>query len=250
MSFWSFLSRKKPVTRPPVPSAPPVAEQRPSFTDADREYIRTALDRFVAHGLEISPELNRGLIVARALTDMDRWKSADGHLDDDVTLLFLALAAENNSLMYYVDEVRAEFPSIAEMDDDDAETLLAQHSGLIFMNAASICTLNEGNSLESMVLAFAALSGLDTSDVHRHLVNGGLTRVSFRVAGSDECHFDIESTKRPDITPALAEMNRIVQSKGIGRYAVVPEGNSDRETFVFATEAVLSRLTNLLKLWP
>jgi hypothetical protein len=43
-------------------------------------------------------------------------------------------------------------------------------------------------------------------------------------------------------------MNRIVRSKNLGRYIVVHEGNSESETFIFATEALIPGITGLLKL--
>jgi hypothetical protein len=219
-----------------------------SFTDADRDYVRSALDRFEASGLQIWSELDRDLIVARALIDVERWKRDHRELGEgNLVSLFLALANETDSLTWYIDDVQDQFPALAAMDDEAAETLLQDHSYPIFVNASSICTVNEGNSLENMVYSFAALSGVDVSQTSQRDLKNDLTRVSFQVEGLGECHFDIESRKRPDYTPALAEMNRIAKSKNLGQYVVVPEGSSESDTFIFATEATLPKILDLLK---
>src|SRR5262249_28278884 len=102
MSFWSFWSRKPPG---PVP-LPAEPERSPSFTDADREYVRNTLDRFEASGLQILSDLDRDLIVVRALIDIERWKPDHRALgDDDLVSLFLALAGETDSLTWYVEDV-------------------------------------------------------------------------------------------------------------------------------------------------
>jgi len=101
MSFWSWWSRK-PAVGEPIPIEP---ERRLAFTDADREYIRDALNRFEASGLQIWSKLNRDLIVARALIDADRWKQ-DGELaENGLLMLFLAFSSETDSLTFYVDDV-------------------------------------------------------------------------------------------------------------------------------------------------
>jgi hypothetical protein len=66
MPFWSKWFQK-PITAAQTP------RPRPTFTDLDREYIRTALDRLNANGLRIWPTLNRDLIVTRALVDAELW---------------------------------------------------------------------------------------------------------------------------------------------------------------------------------
>jgi hypothetical protein len=245
MSFWSWWSRK-PVVGEPIPIEP---ERRLAFTDADREYIRDALDRFEANGLQIWSKLNRDLIVARALIDADRWKQ-DGELaENGLLMLFLALAAETDSLTYYVDEMEEQFKPLSSMDDDAAEEMLQEHSDSIFVNARSICTvIEEDTSLNDMVYAFFNLNSLGVSQVSSHVLKNGLTRVSFYVEGLGECRFEIDSGKRPDVTPALAEMNRISKSKALGQYIMVSEGSSESMTFIFAAEAILPKITNLLKI--
>jgi hypothetical protein len=245
MSFWSFWSRKSPGPTP-LPVEP---ERRPSFTVADRDYVRNALDRFEASGLRIQSDLDRELIAVRALIDIERWKPdhrASG--DDDLVSLFLALACETDSLTWYVEDVQEAYPRLSSLDDDTAEQRLQEHSFSIFVNAGSITTVNEDNSLENMVYDLAELGNLDVSQTSLNPMKSGLTRVTFQVEGLGEFHFDIDSSKRPDITPALDEMNRIVRSKNLGRYIVVHEGNSESETFIFATEALIPGITGLLKL--
>jgi hypothetical protein len=249
MSFWSFWSRRAP--RPASAPASGVSAQpqeRPAFSDADREFISNALDRFETNGLRIWSKLNRDLIIARALIDIDRWKQDIRSAENDLLPLFLALASETDGLTYYIDDVEELFPSLSSMDEDAAEAMLGEHSLSIFANAGSITTVHEDNSLVNMVHALAALCELDVSEADYNLMKNGQTRVTFQVEGSGECHFDIGSEKRPDITPALAEMNRIAGAKNLGRYIIAPEGNSDSETFIFATEAVIPKITNLLKL--
>jgi hypothetical protein len=125
--------------------------------------------------------------------------------------------------------------------------MLEEHSQSIFVNARSICTVNEDNSLNNMVYAFSGLNSLEVSQVGQEVLKNGLTRVSFQVEGLGTCHFEIESRKRPDVAPALAEMNRIAKSKGIRQYIAVTEGSSDSMIFIFATEAVLPGIISLLK---
>lgn len=160
MSFWSWWSRK-PAVDEPIPIEP---ERRLAFTDADREYIRDALNCFEASGLQIWSKLNRDLIVARALIDADRWKR-DGELPENgLLMLFLALAAETDSLTYYVDEVEEQFKPLSSMDDDATEEMLQEHSESIFVNARSICTvIEEDTSLNDMVYAFFNLNSLGVS---------------------------------------------------------------------------------------
>jgi len=162
--------------------------------------------------------------------------------------LFLVLANGTDSLTWYIDDVQKEFPSLSSIDDDHAEELLEEHSNSIFANARSICTVNEDTSLETMVYEFAALSDLDVSEVTQRAQKNGLTRISFNVDGLGQRHFELESRKRPDITPALAEMNLIAKIKHRGQYLLVPEGNSESETFIFADEGTLAKLAGLLKI--
>jgi hypothetical protein len=99
-----------------------------------------------------------------------------------------------------------------------------------------------------MVYDLAELGNLDVSQTGLNVMKNGLTRVTFQVEGVGECHFDIGSSKRPDITPAFAEMNRIARENNLGRFIIAPEGNSESETFIFATEALIPGITELLKL--
>jgi hypothetical protein len=243
MSFWSWWSRR-PADAEPDRIEP---ERRPTFTEADREFVRSALDRFEAHGLTIWSKLNRELIVARALIDAERWKRDGDRSDDDLSLLFFVLAAETDSLTFYVDEVEELFPSLHAMDDDAANAILGDHSDSIFVNARSICTVNEDNSLNNMVYELSGLSSLDVSGVSQTVMKNGLTRISFQAEGIGECHFAVESQKRPDIGPALAEMNRIAKSKDIGQYIMVSEGSSESMIFIFAPENVLPEIASWLE---
>lgn len=247
MSFWSWLSRK-----PSTPFFEPLApepEQRPIFTEADRQFVRIALDRFEANGLTIWSELNRDLFVARALIDVFRWRAADD-TSPNLQALFLVLAGETDSLTWYVDDVEEQFPPIRAMDDEAADTILQQHSQPIFVNASSISLINEGNSLEYMVRRFAALGGLDVEGLSQSPISDGLVRLSFIIEGLSERHFEIENRKRPDVTPALAEMNRITEMKGLGRFIRVPEGSSESDTFILANEATRPKIIELLELEP
>lgn len=247
MSFWSRWSRK-PIAAAPNPIVP---VRRPTFTETDRDFVRVALDRFEAIGLRISPTLDRDLIVTRALIDANLWMRDDsGRPKHELQPLFLTLAFETDSLTYYVDEVEQLFAPLARMDANAAEELLQEHSYSIFENANTICTVNEDNSLENMVHDIAALTGgtLEVDHISRHAMQNGLTKISFQVEGLGECHFEIESLKRPDVTPALMEMNRIAKTKGIGEYIMFSDGNSESMIFIFAAEAVLSDITGLLKI--
>jgi hypothetical protein len=246
VSFWRIWSRK-----PPAAEAPVSATLKRSFTESDRAYTLSALDRFDAVGLHIRPDLNRELIVVRALIDIERWRPDDRDLgEQDLQSLFLALAAETDSLTWYVDDVQELFPDLASMDDDTAEVLLQDQSRSIFANAASICTVNEDNSLDNMVLGFCELAGIAATQVNRRVMKDGLTHVSFEVGGLGDCRFTIESRKRPDITPLLAEMNRVTKIKGIGQFITVPEGSSESDTFIFATESALPGIIEFLGLDP
>jgi len=238
MSFWSWLSRN-PVS--PIPEQPG-PEQRPGFTDADREFVKASLDRFEANGLPIRPELNRDLVVARALVDIFRWRADDAPAGPSPQPLFLALASETDSLTWYIEDLEEQFPPLSSMDDEAAETMLEEHSNSIFVNASSINLVNEDNSLEYMVGHFGALGGLGVEEIDLHVMKNGLTKVFFRVDGLSECQFEI--------TPALAEMNRIAKIKGLGQYIRVPEGSSESDTFILADETTLPKIIDLLELTP
>src|SRR5262249_35548591 len=141
MSFWSWFSRRPP----PAPMFEPVKPPpRPVFTDADREFVKSALDRFEAAGLPIQPHLDRDLLVARALISIFRWKDDETALQPALQALFLALAGETDSLTWYIDEMQEQYPPLVAMDDDTAEELLQTHSFSIFSNAGSITLVNEG----------------------------------------------------------------------------------------------------------
>lgn len=246
MSFWRFWSRKTVLPEAVSAKLPP--QEALPFTDADREFVRSALDRFEANGLQIWSELNRDLIVARALVDIDLWKPNDGWPRDELQSLFMVLANGTDSLPGRYPEVEDECPALATMDDEAAEEMLQRHSETIFVNASSICIVSEGGSLNNTTYALAALGNLEVSEVEQHVLKNGLTRVSFQVEGLGERHFDVESAKRPDVTPVFVEMNRIAEIKKLGRYIPAWERNSDSETFIFADEATLSKITSLLKL--
>jgi hypothetical protein len=106
-------------------------------------------------GLRIWPNLNRNLIVARALLDADCWgfeRNDETPLERPATpdpilirQLFLALAGGTDSLTYYLDEVESLFPELAAIEPDAADAMLDLHSYSIFENANSITTVNEGN---------------------------------------------------------------------------------------------------------
>src|SRR5215475_1517712 len=98
MSFWSFLFRK-PTTTAAVSIDP---EQRPSFTAADREFVRAALRQFEANGLRIRSGLDRDLISVRALIDIGLWRPDDQMPGDDLLSLFLVLANGTDSLTWYI----------------------------------------------------------------------------------------------------------------------------------------------------
>ncbi|CCE05393.1 hypothetical protein BRAS3843_1380013 [Bradyrhizobium sp. STM 3843] len=218
------------------------------FTAADREFVMTALDQFEANGLVIWSELERNLVVARALVDVSLWKTDDTRPAPKLQPLFLALAGGTDSLTCYLDDVQELYPPLSSMDDDAATEILEQHSSSIFANASSINLVNEDNALEHMVRQFFALAGLDVAHLDLRVMKNGLTRVSFEVEELGACRFEIESLKRPDVTPALAEMNRIAKAKGRGRYIRVSEGSSESETFIFADDATLPRIVDLLGL--
>lgn len=255
MSFWSWWSRN-PVIAEPTAVVP---ERRPTFTDADRQYVRAALDRFEACGLQIWSKLDREFIVARALVDAERWGYRRGDeppenglpLDHDpIRDLFLALTCETEATVFYVDELEEQFPALSAMDEEAVDAVLAEHGQSIFVNAESINTVNEGNDtfLRGIVETFDALATgtLDVKSISQDVTNSGLTGVSFQVDGLGERHIQIESHKRPDITPALVEINRIAKSKGLGQFIRVAEGNSESDTFIFTTDTHLLALKQLL----
>lgn len=245
MSFWSWFSRT-----PPPPFFERLApEQRPTFTEADRQFVRAALDRFEASGLTIWSELNRDLIVARALIDIFRWK-ADDAPQPSLRELFLALACETDSLPGYIADIGEQFPSLLSMDEDVAEELLEQHSCPIFVNASSINLINEDNSLDRIVRDLSAMGNLGVEQINYRSTGNGVITVYLEVEGTGACRFTIEDRKRPDMTPALGELNRVAKAKGLGQYVSVPDGNSDSETFIFANETALPKIIDLLELEP
>jgi hypothetical protein len=245
MSFWSWWSRK-PATAVPVQRVP---ERRPNFSDADLEFVRAALDRFEASGLS-SGQYSIAISSSRALIDSDRRKRVGELCEDGLLMLFLALASGTDSLTYYVDEMEELFTPLSRMDEDAADTMLQEHSFSIFVNANSIGTVNEDDSLDGMVHALAALTGgtLDITNVSQQVTKNGLTKLSFHVEDVGERNFEVENRKRPDITPVLVELNRITKSKGLGQFVAAGEGDSDSETFIFATDDILVKITNLLKI--
>lgn len=241
MSFWSFWSRRSPAGAPPIAAAPIATPPRRPFAEADRAYVRSALDRFEATGLHIHPDLNPDLIVVRALIDIDLWKPDHRDLgEEDLQSLFLVLAGETDSLTWYVDDVQELFPALSSMEDEAADMLLREQSQPIFVNAASICTVNE-NSLDEIVIDFCVLADITFTQFNQRVM---------QVDGLGKCQFAIEDRKRPDIPPLFTEMNRIAKAKGIGRFISVPEGSSESETFIFATETALPGIIDLLRLDP
>jgi hypothetical protein len=245
MPFWSWFSRRPPPAPIPEPVEP---DPTPVFTDADRAFVRSALDRFETSGLRIWPELDRELIVARALVDIFRWKADEAASVPSLRALFLALAAGTDSLTWYIDDVQEQYPPLAAMDDDAAEDILEMHSFSIFVNASSINLINEGDAFEDIVRCFAELGDLDVEDVEERAIRNGMLRVSFTISGVGACQFEIENRKRPDVTPLFVEMNRIAKAKGVGRYINVHEGSSESDTFILGDEAMIPAITELLKL--
>jgi hypothetical protein len=259
MSFWSWLSRKPVVPEPTEEQMPILVRREATITDADRHYVRNALDRFEACGLEIWSELDRELIVVRVLVDSQRWgyqwkiePPKDGSLidRDPINDLFFALARETNCSV----EMEEQFAPLSALDEDAAEVMLAKHCHSIFVNAESINTVNEGNPtfLEDLVNKFDALTNgvLALSNVRQTIMKNGYIKVSFQAEGLGDCQCEIEYCKRPDVTPVFIEMNRIAQQKGLGRFLIAPEGNSEQETFIFTTDAHLAAVKKLLRTWP
>lgn len=228
----------------------------PAITDSDRRYVRDALDRFGACGLQIWSELDRELIVVRALADAERWGAGwnmeppeNGLLmdQDPIDDLFRALVSGTDCW----DEMEEQFAPFYEMDADAVAAMLETHSHSIFVNAESLCTVNEGSFtfLEDLVQKFDALANgaLALKNVRQVIMKNGYIRVSFEVEGLGLCQCDVEDRKRPDVTPAFHEMNRIAQHKGIGRFLIAP-GEAEQETFIFATEEILPKITGLLRI--
>lgn len=246
MSFWSWFSRPTP------PAAVPVREPepRPIITDADRDFVSTSLDLFEANGLVIQPELDRELIVARALVDGFRWKGDGSAAAPSLQLLFLALASGTDSLIAEVDLVTELYPPLAGMDDDAVEQLLAKHSDSIFVNARSVTLIIEGDSLMYAIRDFAELGDMAITQIELHKPKGGMLKATFVHEDLGPCAFEIEDRKRPDATPLLTEMNRIALAIGSGRYLVVPEGSSDSDIFILADDASVQLLTALLGAEP
>jgi hypothetical protein len=253
MSFWSWWSRKRAVAA--LDPLPP--ERKPTITDADRQYVRAGLDRFEACGLQIWSKLDRELIVVRALADTQRWgwgwnvePPENGLLidHDPIDDLFFALAGETDCW----DEMEEQFTPLSAMDEDAAEAMLYEHCHSIFVNAESINTVNEGSFtfLVDLVQKFDALTNgaLALNAVRQVIMKNGVIRVSFQVEGLGDCQCEVEDRKRPNVTPAFDEMNRIAQHKGLGRFLIAPEGNSEQETFIFATEDIVPKITSLLNI--
>jgi Fe-S cluster assembly iron-binding protein IscA len=169
---------------------------------------------------------------------------------DPIHELFIALAGETDCWV----EMEQQFAPLAAMDEDAAEAMLEEHSGSIFVNAASINIVNEGSLtyLEDLVQQFDALTNgaLALSNVRQVVMKNGFINVSFRVEGLGNCQCEVEDRKRPDVTPAFSEMNRIAQHRNLGRFLIAPEGNSEQETFIFTTDAHLVAVTKLLRTSP
>jgi hypothetical protein len=242
MSFWSWFSR---ASRPPAPTAIE-PEPRPVISDVDRDFVRTALDRFRANGLMIKRELDRDLIVARALVDSFRWKDDGIASAPSLQLLFLALADETDSLTNDVDLVTELYPPLATIDDDDAEQMLAMHSNSVFVNASSITLLNEDVSLRSTIHNLAELGDVRIEQIELHKLKAGMLKATFMIEDLGPGGFEIEDRKRPDPAPLLAEMNRIALAIGRGRYLVVHEGGSESDTFILADDATVPLLSALV----
>lgn len=259
MSFWSWMWRKPADAEPTDEPTSLLPERKITITDADRDYVRKALDRFEACGLQIWSNLDRELIVVRALADAQRWRYGGSITppdyglrtdQDPINQLFFALAGGTNRWI----EMQEQFAPLTAMEEDAAEAMLEEHSHSIFVNAESINTVNEGNPtfLQDWVHKFDALTNgvLAVSDVRQVDMKNGFIRVSFRSEGLGDCQCEVENRKRPDVTPFFIEMNRIAQQKALGRFLIAPEGNSEQETFIFATDAHLVAVTKLLRTWP
>ncbi|MGJ4946835.1 hypothetical protein [Bradyrhizobium sp. HKCCYLS20291] len=245
MSFWSWFSR--PSRAPASPEIEP--EPGPVTTKADRDFITTALDRFEVSGLAIKRELDRELIITRALVDSFRWKDDDTGAPS-LQALFLAMAGETDSLIGEIGLLIEIYPPMAEMDDDAAERFLAEHSESIFVNAGSITLVSEADSLGYTINDLAGLGNIGIAQIELHRSRGGLLKATFVVEGLGPGAFEIEDRKRPEAAPLLAEMNRIAVATGRGRYLVVDEGSSDSDTFILADDASVPLLTALLDAQP
>ncbi len=250
MAFWSKWFRKPADA---VEQIPTPRKQGSIFTDDDREYIRTALDRFVASGLRIWPTLDRDLIVARALLDAERWSLEENRVqasNDPIESLFLALADETDCLTYHPDDVEELFAPLTEMTDEAATELLQRHSYSVFENANTLWTINEGDRLDRLAFEFSSLTGgaLKINDVEVDDGKKGIVKVSFQVEGLGERHFEVENIKRTDIIPALLEMSDIAKCKNIGRFVLAYNGTDDSVIIIFTTEVKLPDIVNFLHL--
>jgi hypothetical protein len=256
MSFWSWLSRKPAIAELTEERTPLFPRRKATITDADRHYVRNALDRFEACGLQIWSQLDRELIVVRALVEAQRW-GYEWNIEPPENGLLIDHDPINDLFFGETDcwvEMEEQFAPLSAMDEDAAEAMLEEHSHSIFVNAESINTVNEGNLtfLEDLVHKLDALTNgaLALSNVRQVIMKNGFIRVSFQVEGLGDCQCEVENRKRPDVTPAFIEMNRIAQHKGLGRFLIAPEGNSEQETFIFTTDAHLGAVTKLLRTMP
>ncbi len=240
MSILSRLFGAKSARAPREPVNIGLADPRPTFTDRDRTYIRSALGRFTDCGLRISPLLNLDLIIARALIDAERWGYGASReppaiglkIDDDpIRELFCVLTEYTDSLTYYSADVEELVPSLANITTGAAGAMVEAHAHSIFENAEDVSIVSEMDGLFGSIRELARLTGglitVGTPDTAAEYLQGVLM------------------TKRVDIEPVIA--NLYAKVRGHGQFIEVdPLRSSESVIVAFVADADVEKFSKLL----
>ena len=243
MSIWSWLLKRDSAAAPVAEPPRRMPEPRAVFTDADRAYVRAALDRFEACGLRVRADLDRDLIVVRALIDSHRWGFGGEKTppaiglalkDDPIRQLFDWLVIYADDIAGYADDTQQMFPRLLEMDDGSANDMVDNHSASIFENASEICAVQEGDGMSSMVCEIA---GLSCGAVAVEDAEGFLAEIKLH-------------GKHPDITPVIQKFNAHATTAGDARFVLLESGSSDTVIVMYLSQFELRKSVDLLKLRP
>ncbi|MDC7787245.1 hypothetical protein PQJ75_22915 [Rhodoplanes sp. TEM] len=213
--------------------------------ESNRQFVRDALDRLEHAGLRVSSTLNREIIAVRILRDFANFFEGDdlavafANKQEALAknsfdlLVFLHLAGETDAFYAFddFDALKADLPSFRALDDDAIETILDDHSCPIFENADIITIVNEhdpGTFLEEKIRQLESLACSDfviQSVVETTTANRLLGEVTLDDGSSET--FEIEHSKRADLTPLFNAMNDLVAHLGKGAFTVVLTGTSE-----------------------
>lgn len=226
------------------PNRPNGDVQRLLTNAQSRQFVQNVLHRLETAGLRIAPELDREIIAVRALLSLSNYYDGDDIKDffaggqgmarnSPDLLIFLDLAAETDRFHGFDDmeALHQALPAHADLSDDDLEAILNEHSRSVFLNARTMCIVNEHPPeayVEEKLRELEALAGGDFQIQSITGVEKAETIVGHVVvAGGRSTSFEIEQDKRPDVTPMFQSLNDLITDIGRGGFEVVFTGSSE-----------------------